>query len=282
MIYDWDPQRIDKAMTTTWASRNYIQHLISYWYITLNNQSIKKSTIVRTGDRIEIIWEPTYDQSPAFELDIVYETQDYAVIVKPRWIVCHPTSRRAIEKPSVAWAAYHRRWSLPHSDPLKAWLVHRLDQETDWLMIIALTQVWYEYFTWLFRDKSAWNTTSLVKKYTAYTLIKKPRIHELPYTHTSMIIPKIPYSIPKIGISIFEKYEIDWNYAQFEISLITWRTHQIRYHCVQLWHPIMWDTVYWIPWKIMHLTSGWLSFIDMNNINVSLVYKSEWMKMIKQ
>ena len=78
-------------------SRSYIQKLVSEGKITLNGQSIKNSSRVKTNDRIQIALPPavTPDILPEdIPLDILYEDGDVIVVNKPKGMVVHPAPAR--------------------------------------------------------------------------------------------------------------------------------------------------------------------------------------------
>ena len=61
----------------------------------------------------------------------------------------------------------------------------------------------------------------------------------------------------------FSLYEDD-KLVNLNLQILTWRTHQIRYHLSNHWLPILWDYLYWneddvIP---MQLTAYKLEFMN--------------------
>jgi len=120
----------------------------------------------------------------------------------------------------------------------------------------------------------------------------------LPYYITELVKPKVPHAVEKMGITkIIRDYwwlvrwlSEDWWIKQknkktknissdnllkkssvISLQIITWRTHQIRYHLSQKWLPIVWDYLYWKESKTsMQLTAYKLDFVDMEGEKVSL------------
>jgi 23S rRNA pseudouridine1911/1915/1917 synthase len=69
------------------------------------------------------------------------EKEDYLVINKPKGVLSHPRNLREVNEPSVVGFLYHRYKDLPSiGNFIRAGLLHRLDKETDGLMIIAKTE----------------------------------------------------------------------------------------------------------------------------------------------
>lgn len=270
-----------------WLSRNFFQHLIDRWEITRWSKILKKSDKSKRWDIIQIANMNRFDndtclkESPKLELPILYETPDYAVIYKPKWVYSHPTSLREINQLSVVWFLYHHYGSIPSiGNFIRAWLLHRLDKETDWLMIVALSETWLAHFHVLFHDKSSAESIQdkdniELKKW--YRCIIEPessmatetlqRIsYQLPYTINSPVLANVPWAVSKNAISIIHSMtQLSSKQWQLELEILTWRTHQIRIHCKNiLKSSIKWDTLYGNKkqsWPMM-LTAFKLSFLD--------------------
>jgi 23S rRNA-/tRNA-specific pseudouridylate synthase len=176
--------------------------------------------------------------------------------------------QQKIQVPSLWWA-------------IRTWIVHRLDKDTEWLMIIATSQRWLSYFWTLFQEKSSWKSRSLIKEYTA--LCKPNRrwvwfIYQtaLPYEYESIIQPKTPHSISKNWKSIIQSFQTNKAFCIAVIQIITGRTHQIRIQLSQLWLPIVGDWLYWCNWDFLHLTSSKLEFVDPDWVEQQFSYHESW------
>ena len=150
--------RIDLRLSQKFVySRNFFHRLLEAGVITVNNKQRdtfipKKSYTVQTGDVITIASFLRYldggilDETPEWEIDIRYETDDYLVIWKPKGVLSHPTSIWNVNVPSVVGGVYHHykksNKALPTGSAsfIRAGLVHRLDMDTDGFMIIAKTE----------------------------------------------------------------------------------------------------------------------------------------------
>jgi 23S rRNA pseudouridine1911/1915/1917 synthase len=202
-------------------------------------------------------------------------------------VLSHPNSVWDVRSPSVAGFLYHKYKDLPSiGNFIRAWLVHRLDKWTDWLMIIVKTEKWLEYFKKLFQDKSEKTTieekeaTPLKKFYKAQvsrTMKWKLFIDE--------IENKLPFYIQELvktkGESIKEYKEwitkileikdLGNKKSQIIVEILTGRTHQIRYHLSEKWLPITWDDLYWLDDDDkLHLTAFKLEFLDVEWKNVCI------------
>lgn len=285
IVYSWLWERIDIRLTKKFSySRNFFHHIIERNWISVNNKQIKKSHKLKEGDQILIDDLSRYlspvilDEAPNINIPVILEKEDYLVINKPKWVLSHPNSVREVSQPSVVWFLYHNYKNLPTIwNFIRAWLLHRLDKDTDWVMIIAKTEKWLSHFKQLFQQKSESNliqdkeSAPLKKFYRATCYITdswKEFIadisSQLPYYIQEMVIPKIPHYIPKIWITkILSLKKIDDKKVSFTIEILTWRTHQIRYHLSTHWLPIIGDYLYWTEEDTpMQLTAYKLEFID--------------------
>ncbi len=312
LIYSWTwdlssdkGERIDTWLTKQFSySRNFFHHIIERNWISINNKQIKKSHKLKQGDQILIDDLSRYlspvilDEAPNIQIPVVLEKEDYLIINKPKWVLSHPNSVREISQPSVVWFLYHNYKNLPTIwNFIRAWLLHRLDKDTDGLMIIAKTEKWLAHFKQLFQARSSLiqeniSNDSISSKsiktnhQSSSDLIVWCHLHkfyraicyitdewkdflsdissQLPYYIQEIVIPKIPHYIPKLWITkILSFKELDTKKISFNLEILTWRTHQIRYHLSTHWLPIVGDYLYWKEEEVpMQLTAYKLEFID--------------------
>lgn len=95
------------------------------------------------------------DETPKIEIPILRETLDYLIINKPKGVLSHPNSVWDLAQPSVVGFLYHHYQELPSiGNFIRAGIIHRLDKETDGLMIIAKSEAGLAHFKNLFKAKS--------------------------------------------------------------------------------------------------------------------------------
>lgn len=271
LLYQWDWERIDTRLTKQFPySRNFFHHIIERWGVKIGKvwetgKIIKKSYTLKDWEMIIIDDLQRYlsaeilEEAPKIDIPIVKETDDYLIINKPKWVLSHPNSVWDVGHPSIVGFLYHNFKDLPSiGNFIRAWLLHRLDKETDGLMIIAKTEKWLAHFKNLFKKKSESETLEekescpLKKFYRATCYLTedwkeflKTIKWELPYLIEEMVIAKVPHCVPKIGITkIMKILDETKETVTFEIEILTWRTHQIRYHLSQYGLPIIGDYVY--------------------------------------
>ena len=334
LIYTEDsPIRIDQFLSKNLNySRNFFHHIIKRWGILVNNKPVKKSYKLKPNDKIQIENLERYldssflEELPFIEIPIILEKEDYLVLNKPKWVLSHPNSIWDLSAPSVVAFLYQKYKNLPSIwNFIRAGLVHRLDKDTDGLMIVAKTEKWLKHFKELFNKKSQLvekilpqlnqenpnferleeieNSVWIKKFYKAIVnLTPKGKIFlnsiNLPYYISEIVKPKVPYPWQyKIGITKIVKSEKwivnsnslsctpapqSWypasqscnpalNPAILYLQIITWRTHQIRYHLSQKGLPIVGDKLYGHKEKVpMQLTAYKLEFLDPDQNKISL------------
>lgn len=207
----------------------------------------------------------------------------------------HPKTIFDVSQPSVVGFLYHKFGKLPGFGGLiKAGLIHRLDKDTDGLLIVAKTEKGLSYFKKLFDDKAHFALEgkpydNLRKYYKAVCELTKQgerRLKEKEPSNKneeviiirSLVYPKVSaHGYPKMGVTkilSFEFWVLNWKkIIEFDIELLTGRTHQIRYHLAEVWLPIIWDHLYHpdAPKNSeLMLTAYGLEFIDCDGKEVKL------------
>lgn len=266
---------------------------------------VKKSYLLQKGDVVAVAALERYADAALLEacayitIPIVYETLDYCVIEKPKGVLSHPNSIWDVKTPSViAFLYHHYKKILPSlGHQMRAGLLHRLDKDTDGFMLIAKTEKGLTYFKSLFHQKSCAvsldekESVPLRKWYTA-TCFVSPLGEKflasikgkLPWYIQEEVRPKIPYYIPKLGITKIVSVRSTnpspalplsgqgGSVVTLSIEILTGRTHQIRYHLSEKWLPIIGDKIYGEAIKtknkkeegvpLLQLTASHLSFLD--------------------
>lgn len=243
--------RVDIYLSTLFKdfSRSYIQKIIDKWYVKVNSKEIKKNIKLNNKDELEIniSLEKSFIKAEKIDLDIVYEDKNLIIVNKDAWIVTHPTPWESWKVWTLVNALlYHTKdlawiWGIE-----RPWIVHRLDKDTSWLILVAKNDKMMKYLQEIIKKRE------IEKYYIAivYWIIKDREFKIESYigrhqTDKTKMTTKNPIN-PKLAVSYGKVIDYIWEkYTLLEIKLETWRTHQIRVHLSSIWYPIIWDKVYW-------------------------------------
>lgn len=263
-VINIDFKRLDKYLYKILKeeSRSSIEKYIKKEYILINNKKIKKNYKIKLKDLIsinlKIEWLNSNIKAENLNLDIIFENKDFVIINKESWINVHPVPWEWWDSNTlVNWLLYKfKDKELPVINWVeRPWIVHRLDKDTSWAIIIALNNDSFKFFQELFQSKTLkWNT-DFKKKYIAIvswiikenwyveSYIWRDRSNRVKMTVSNPVNPKLAKTEFKVLWYWKDKED---NITILEVDLLTWRTHQIRVHLASIWYPVVWDKVYWI------------------------------------
>ncbi len=285
ITYTGTGERVDTRLVSQFSySRSFFHHILTRGGVQVAGRIIKKSYKLKSGDIVHIDDISRYldaavlDEAPMIDIPVMLETDDYLIIDKPKWVLSHPNSVWDVKQPSVVGFLYHRYKNLPSIGSfIRAGLLHRLDKGTDGFMIIAKSERGLAHFKHLFQEKSTAKkladkeAVSLKKFYRAVVSITPAGQEflnsiELPHYIQELVHAKVPYYVPKIGISKIVGVSEQGETAIVNLEILTWRTHQIRYHLSNHGLPILGDTVYGYvgPDTEIQLTAVKLVFADLD------------------
>ncbi len=234
-------------------SRSFIQKLLKGGNITVNGNSVKQNYKVKQHQEITIAIpqpEKTSLQPQDIPLTILFEDNDIAVIYKPAGMVVHPGAGN-VEHTLVNALLYHFKGLSSIGGVERPGIVHRLDKDTEGLMIIAKNDTAHTIASKAFQQRT------VIKKYEAI-VIGKPN-------EVSGLINKAIDRHPKYGhkmavrddgkeaLTQYTCKEI-WHttngvFSRLELQIYTGRTHQIRVHLASLGLPIVGDQLYSKKWE---------------------------------
>ncbi|SFN08933.1 RluA family pseudouridine synthase [Thermodesulforhabdus norvegica] len=228
-------------------SRGFVQKLIKQGFVRVCGSARKSAYCVKPGDLVEVeIPEPDGADEPIVvpvpvPLDVLYEDEHIVVVNKPAGMVVHPGAGK--ESVSLVHALLYRYGSLASvGAPERPGIVHRLDENTTGVMIVART------------DRAYWE---LVKQFEGRTVQKEylALVWGVPPEETgtvSTLINRHPRERKKMAVTQNGREAVTkWKVLKTwkEVSLlsvkpITGRTHQIRVHMAYIHHPIVGDPLY--------------------------------------
>jgi 23S rRNA pseudouridine1911/1915/1917 synthase len=230
------------------VSRSSLQKWIRQGNIAGPQGEPKCSTKIRTGElyKIEVPRREALELVPdEMDLRIVFEDEDLAVVVKPPGIAVHPGPGESGH--TLVNGLIHRWKDLPGMDLMRPGIVHRLDRDTEGLLIVAKN------------DRSLWKLSEqfqlreVEKEYNAWLLASPGEVSgtvDLPIARHP--VERTKMRIDSGGRNAITLYEIKKSvvskkgrkYSFAGIRILTGRTHQIRVHMAHLGAPVVGDPLY--------------------------------------
>jgi len=229
-------------------SRAMLQKLIKAGNVIINARPAKSSTVLRSGDVLDITLPhapPDEAQPENIPLEIIYEDDDLIAINKQSKLLVHPARGHWTGTliNALLYHAQQTRGTLSTgSDPWRPGIIHRLDRDTTGLIVVAK------------RDEAHWRIAGQFERRT----VKKTYlaiVHGSPGLDNDLIDaplgvhPKFRerYAVREDGRPAQTIYSVKERFSNFSILELypkTGRTHQLRVHLAHIGHPIVGDTTY--------------------------------------
>lgn len=243
-------RRIDQFLSSVYPeySRTYYQSLIKSGMVLVDGLKINKASYkVKESQTITVHIPPpqpieiTPENIP---IKVYFEDEDLAVIHKPAGMVVHPSVGHT-SGTLVNALLYHFKNVSLYQGVERAGIVHRLDKDTEGIMVVAKTEFAHKELQRMFAQRM------VDKRYKAIVvgLVKKDYgLIDIPIGRSSFDRQKmgIVSSNPREALTEFwvEKKSKKLNITVVDIKLHTGRTHQIRVHFSAIGHPLFNDFVY--------------------------------------
>lgn len=174
-------------------------------------------------------------------LEILYEDDDLAVVVKPCGMVVHPAAGNE-DGTLVNALLFHLKNLSGIGGALRPGIVHRLDKDTSGLLLVAKNDATHAALSDALKARTIHKTYRAV----ARGAIKEPTgVVEAP-------IGRSPKDRKKMAIVPDGRYaRTEYRVLEplrgatlVDVNLITGRTHQIRVHFASIGHPLLGDPLY--------------------------------------
>lgn len=235
-------------------SRNKAQQLIKLGIVStdeghvLNKPNFKSKHTIK----VKLVFPHTIkkdqpkSKSPIPDIPVLFENQDFAIIHKPQGLSIHPNQN--FEETTVVDFLKKRFATLSRGfTPNRPGIVHRLDKETEGVLLITKTNDAQEAFAKLFKERR------IYKSYVCYhwgilqyqNQLIKGYIQRNSGQRTKMLFSsKATSSFSKESALVLDTLKTHSILSKAQIQLLTGRKHQIRAVLAALNKPVIGDSLY--------------------------------------
>jgi 23S rRNA pseudouridine1911/1915/1917 synthase len=241
-------ERLDKFMAeASGRSRSLAQKSIKKGDVAVGGKIVTEPDFnLRKGDVVEF---PEMEKKELVgslrQLDVIFENDDLAVIDKPAGLVVHPGAGNDEDTLSHALISLWPK-TAKVGEPHRPGIVHRLDEDTSGLIVVAKTNKALEYLKELFLEKK------VEKHYLALVHGTPEKLHgiiDLPlsknFKRRKMSVGEGKPAVTEYSVLAEGRLPSSLDQiALLKVKLHTGRTHQIRAHLSHINHPVVGDKVY--------------------------------------
>lgn len=243
------------------------------YYITLNDEVIEAYKMCEVGDKLTIFYNEEAicdDHLYEFDIDVLYECEEYMVIYKPKGLKTIPTGYNDFKSLYNAILYYYKKNNINKT----IHFINRLDKDTEGILVVAKDKMSANYLS-----KHLDEVNRYYLAYVCGILDNKEGSINKPIKKGEGI-KRIISEDGKEAITHYRVLKEVNDNSILELKLDTGRCHQIRVHLSSIDHPILGDPLYG-DGDDLHLCSYKIEFSDMNNKNISIIKYPSWYKIEK-
>ncbi len=241
-------------------SRSLIKRTIESNQVFINGQvNFKAGYKVASGDtisfpKINIKSSFTELEPSPFDLEILYEDNDYLFINKPIGLNVHPAN--TYEQNTLANKLLSRYKDLPGENLSRPGIVHRLDKDTSGVIVIAKNPKSLWWISGQFANRKVTKKYLSIgiseskplyiedgKEFEISGFMKRSSENRKLFSLFKDDLSGTRYSLSKFRVLKIQ-HKNNFYFGMFEIFPKTGRTHQIRVHQKSFNMPILGDKIY--------------------------------------
>lgn len=254
-------QRLDKFISKSLPNlpRTLMYKYIRIKRIKVNGKRAEISTVLKTGDKIDMYINDEFFEKPKTrydftgapkKLDILYEDENIMLLDKKAGLLCHPDDREYVDTliTRIKRYLYEKGEFDPDSESsFTPALVNRIDRNTGGIVIAAKNAVSLRVLNDQMKKRS-------LKKF--YLCV----VHGVMEQKSGLLDGYLVKDESKNRVTVSKKpadgakeirtkYKVlsvdkSKNLSLVEVELLTGRTHQIRAHFASIGHPLLGDGKY--------------------------------------
>ena len=241
-----DGRRLDVLLSeTSGLSRSRVAALMEEGFCTLNGRTCRKAgEKPAPGSPVTLTVPVPKDPVPQAEdlpLEILYEDEDLAVVVKPRGMVVHPAAGHS--EGTLVNALLGNLSSLGGiGGELRPGIVHRLDKDTSGLLMVAKNDETQQALSDMLRERK------IEKHYRALAeglFREQEGVIDAPLGRSKKDRKKM--AVDPEGREAVTEWKVmaeGRGCTLLDVHILTGRTHQIRVHLKSIHHPVCGDPIY--------------------------------------
>lgn len=241
-----DGSRLDRFLAARLdLPRNRLQAWIKDGRVLVDGRPAKPSHRLRAGESVvatppAALPDPRLEPEPG-HLDILFADADLIVLDKPAGIAVHPGAGRPGGTLANRLLAFDPGLA-GIGGPGRPGIVHRLDQNTTGVMVVARSDDAYRALSRAFAERA------VDKHYLAVVHgVPEPPAHRIELPLARHATDRTRMAVRPGGRPATTRYRVRASAgvcALLDLGLDTGRTHQIRVHMKAIGHPLVGDPVY--------------------------------------
>jgi len=241
--------RLDRFLTEQQPdiSRSRLQGLVKEGAVLVNGGPAKISYLLREGDRVSLKIPPPVPllvEAQDLPLEIVFEDQHLVVINKAAGMVVHPAAGNP-DGTLVNALLFHCGDLAGIGGVQRPGIVHRLDQNTSGLLVVAKNDITHQGLAQQFKEHT------IKREYLALVYGRllpaagsfQSNLGRHPHQRKKMASVTKGGKYAKTNYQVLRYYPVG-NCSLVSLRLETGRTHQIRVHLSEAGYPLVGDQIY--------------------------------------